>query len=236
MLSEKKSVIGQTQIDFLGMHISDGQYRPGPYLAVQLLDFPDSHLTTKQVQQFLGIVNFIRDFLPQVSRYTSVLSSLLKKTPPSWNSSHTDAAMTQSPSALTIPSNGHLILHTDASDTYWGAVLLEDREGKRYYCGNASGQFEDAQQHYHTVYKEILMVKCEIQKPTLVHLITSYRTIPLIYMASSTASSSSPTPAVKDFPPELLENLAPTQQPFLTQIQNFAKSHLFVYISRIKSQ
>ncbi|KAI9169507.1 hypothetical protein LWI28_013325 [Acer negundo] len=90
MLSEKKNVIGQWQIDFLGMHISDGQYRLGPHLVVQLLDFPDSHLTTKQVQQFLGIVNSIRDFLHQVSRYTSVLSSLLKKTPPPWDSSHTD--------------------------------------------------------------------------------------------------------------------------------------------------
>ena len=82
MLSEKKSLIGQIEIDFLGMHISDGQYRPGPHLARQLLDFPDSHLTPKQVKQFLGIINFIRDFLPQVSRHTTVLSALLKKSPP----------------------------------------------------------------------------------------------------------------------------------------------------------
>ncbi|KAI9194700.1 hypothetical protein LWI28_008387 [Acer negundo] len=69
--------------------LSMRMYSPGSHLTVQLLDFPDSHMTTKQVQQFLGIVNFIRDFLPQVSRYTSVLSSLMKKIPQSWNSSHT---------------------------------------------------------------------------------------------------------------------------------------------------
>ena len=82
MLSEKKSMIGLKEIEFLGMFISNGQYRPGPHLASQLLDFPDSNLTHKQIQQFLGIVNYIRDFIPRVSHYTSVLSVHLKKKPP----------------------------------------------------------------------------------------------------------------------------------------------------------
>ena len=81
MLSEKKSMIGLKEIEFLGMHISNGQYRPGPHLASQLLDFPDSNLTHKQIQQFLGIVNYIRDFIPRISHYTSVLSIHLKKKP-----------------------------------------------------------------------------------------------------------------------------------------------------------
>ncbi|KAK0575573.1 hypothetical protein LWI29_003003 [Acer saccharum] len=82
MLSEKKSIVGRSEIEFLGMHISNGQYRPGPHLAVRLLDFPNSDLSVKQVQQFLGIVNYVRDFIPHVSHYTSVLSTLLKKSPP----------------------------------------------------------------------------------------------------------------------------------------------------------
>ena len=64
MLLEKKSMIGLKEIEFLGMYISNGQYRPGPHLASQLLNFPDSNLTHKQIQQFLGIVNYIRDFIP----------------------------------------------------------------------------------------------------------------------------------------------------------------------------
>ncbi|KAK0608500.1 hypothetical protein LWI29_031667 [Acer saccharum] len=169
MLSEKKSIVGRSEIEFLGMHISNGQYRPSPHFAVRLLDFPDSDLNVHQVQQFLGIVNYVRDFIPHVSHYTSVLSTLLKKRPPPWSSSHTEAILklkeiSQSPPALTIPSSGQLVLQTDASDIFWGAVLIEDREGQRSYCGHASGKFKDSQQHYHTIYKEILAVKYGIQK------------------------------------------------------------------------
>ncbi|KAK0579615.1 hypothetical protein LWI29_028682 [Acer saccharum] len=169
ILSEKKSIVGRPEIEFLGMHISNGQYRPGPHLVVRLLDFPDSDLSVHQVQQFLGIVNYVRDFIPHVSHYTSVLFTLLKKHHPPWSFSHTEAILklkeiSQSPPALTIPSSGQLVLQTDASDIFWGAVLIEDREGQRSYCGHASGKFKDSQQHYHTIYKEILAVKYGIQK------------------------------------------------------------------------
>ncbi|KAK1582477.1 hypothetical protein Q3G72_015436 [Acer saccharum] len=169
MLSEKKSIVGRSEIEFLGMHIANGQYRPGPHLTVRLLDFPDSDLSVHQVQQFLGIVNYVRDFIPHVSHYTSVLSTLLKKRSPPWSSSHTEAIIklkeiSQSPPALAIPSSGQLVLQNDASDIFLGAVLIEDREGQRSYCGHASGKFKDSQQHYHTIYKEILAVKYGIQK------------------------------------------------------------------------
>ncbi|KAK0580331.1 hypothetical protein LWI29_000736 [Acer saccharum] len=150
MLSEKKSIVGKSEIEFLGMHIANGQYRPSPHLAVRLLDFPDSDFSVHQVQQFLSIVNYVRDFIPHVSHYTSVLSSLLKKRPPPWSSSHIEAIrklkeISQSPPALTIPSSGQLILQTDASDIFLGAVLIKDQEGQRSYCGHACGKFKDSQ-------------------------------------------------------------------------------------------
>ncbi|KAH9680157.1 hypothetical protein KPL71_026445 [Citrus sinensis] len=69
MLSEKKSSIGNESIDFLGMVIKDGQYQPSPHIAIELLKFPDTHLNIKQ--QFLGIVNYVRDFIPKVAIHTS---------------------------------------------------------------------------------------------------------------------------------------------------------------------
>ncbi|KAK0608919.1 hypothetical protein LWI29_037991 [Acer saccharum] len=78
-----------------------------------------------------------------------VLSTLLNKRPPPWNSTHTEAIIklkeiSQSPPALTIPSSGQLILQTDANDIFWDAVLIEDRDSQRRYCGHASGKFNDA--------------------------------------------------------------------------------------------
>ena len=47
MLSEKKNTLGQSTIEFLGMILEDGYYRPGPHIAHELLQFLDEHLTKK---------------------------------------------------------------------------------------------------------------------------------------------------------------------------------------------
>ncbi|KAH9716962.1 hypothetical protein KPL71_021650 [Citrus sinensis] len=144
MLSAKKSTIATDNIEFLGMIIKDGHYQPGKHIAQELLHFPDHQLSKKQVQQFLGIINYIRDFIPHVDHYTHHLSALLKKKPPEWNTDHTTA--------------------TDASDESWGTILLEELNGKENFIAYASGQFSDTQQHYHSVFKEILAVKNGIKK------------------------------------------------------------------------
>ena len=78
MLSEKKSSIARESIDFLGMVITNGHYQPVPHIATELLKFPDINLTKKQIQQFLEIVNYVRDFIPKVEIHTSQLSRMLK--------------------------------------------------------------------------------------------------------------------------------------------------------------
>ena len=169
MLSEKKSSIGKESIDFLGMVIKDGQYQPGPHIAIELLKFPDTHLNRKQIQQFLGIVNYVRDFIPKVAIHTSQLSRMLKKQSPPWGPVQTEAVkqlkmIAQSPPPLRIPTSGQRILQTDASDDYWSAILLEDIDGVRHFCAHASGQFKDSEKNYHVIYKEILAVKYGIKK------------------------------------------------------------------------
>ena len=41
MLSEKKMIIGQSSIDFLGVNISNGKYVLQPHIAASLGEFPD---------------------------------------------------------------------------------------------------------------------------------------------------------------------------------------------------
>ncbi|KAH9680015.1 hypothetical protein KPL71_026374 [Citrus sinensis] len=169
MLSEKKSSIGKESIDFLGMVIKDGQYQPGPHIAIELLKFPDTHLNRKQIQQFLGIVNYVRDFIPKVAIHTSQLSRMLKKQCPPWGPAQTEAVkqlkvIAQSPPPLRIPTSGQRILQTDANDDYWSAILLEDINGMRHFYAHASGQFKDFEKNYHVIYKEILAVKYGIKK------------------------------------------------------------------------
>ncbi|KAH9686192.1 hypothetical protein KPL70_014278 [Citrus sinensis] len=91
MLSEKKSNIGKESIDFFGMTLNDGHYHPGPHITAELLKFPDTDFTKKQIQQFLGIVIYVRDFILKVAVHTSQLSCILKKTALPWGPAQTEA-------------------------------------------------------------------------------------------------------------------------------------------------
>ncbi|KAH9724605.1 hypothetical protein KPL70_007548 [Citrus sinensis] len=75
----------------------------------------------------------------------------------------------QNPPPLKLITDGKRILQTDASDESRGAILLEECNGKEHFIAYASGQFPDAQKHYHTVYKEILAVKNESYNKLLTH-------------------------------------------------------------------
>ena len=63
-----------------------------------------------------------------------------------------------------IPDSGQLILQTDASDYYWGALLIEESEGNRKVYGYKYGQFNDAQSQYPSSKKELLAVVKGIKK------------------------------------------------------------------------
>ncbi|KAL5539398.1 hypothetical protein UlMin_046115 [Ulmus minor] len=82
MLSEKKMLMGQSKIEFLGMKLFNRQYEAQPHIAQELLKFPYESLTKVQVQQFLGIVNYLRDIVPNIFKLTDPLSRMLKKNPP----------------------------------------------------------------------------------------------------------------------------------------------------------
>ena len=169
MLSEKKMVIGQSSIDFLGVNISDGKYTLQPHIAVSLGEFPDKLTNAKQIQQFLGIVNYMSDFIPKVSKYRNCLAQLLKKSPLEWNFVHTEAIqqlkkLAEKLPLLQIPGQGRRILQTDASDEYWVVALFEEVNGKRSICSYKSGAFKPLELHYHSTFKEILAVKHGIEK------------------------------------------------------------------------
>ena len=141
---KRKIQLAQSQIDFLGMHFFRGTYQPQPHIAQELLNFFNKNLTVKQIQQFLGTVNYIRDFIPRAAQYTSSLSKLLKKNSSPWSKEQTIAIkelkkIAQNSPALKIPGTGQRILQTDASDHYWGAIMIEQEGEKNYYYGHASG-------------------------------------------------------------------------------------------------
>ena len=83
MLSEKKMLIGQPKIEFLRTKLYDGLYKALSHMAQEFLKLSDTDLMKAQIQQFLGIINYLRDFIPYLFTLTSPLNKMLRKDPPS---------------------------------------------------------------------------------------------------------------------------------------------------------
>ena len=79
-LSEPKMKIGLDEIDFLGLHIKQGFIIPQPHIAEKISQFPDQLSTRKQIQQFLGIINYAADHVQDLSKMTSQISKQRKVT------------------------------------------------------------------------------------------------------------------------------------------------------------
>lgn len=174
-------LIAVTEIDFIGMHIQNGQYTLQPHISKSFNEFPDKLTSVKQIQQFLGLVNYMADFIPHIVKYRGPLSQLLKKNPPPWDQNHTTAVRKLKELSTALPplqilGDGHRILQTDASHKQWGAVLFKELQGKRTPCGYKSGSFSEAEQGYHSTFKEILAVKRAIKKFQF-HLIGHHFTV-----------------------------------------------------------
>ncbi|XP_075080510.1 putative mitochondrial protein AtMg00860 [Nicotiana tabacum] len=123
-------ILAQKEIYFLGMHFAQGEYSPGPNICQELLKLPDTNLTTKQIQHFLGVINFGRDFIPNISTYISPLIERLKKNASPWGEKQDEAVrkikeISKNIKSLYIPSDGKKILQTDACNEYSSVVLFE---------------------------------------------------------------------------------------------------------------
>ncbi|KAK8279003.1 hypothetical protein V6Z11_1Z118100 [Gossypium hirsutum] len=111
MLPERKMQVNKEEIEFLGMIINEGRYQPHPSIAEELKKFPARNFSQKQVQQFLGIVNYLRDFVPKISKFINPLRKMLKKNPPRWKNKQTLAVKNLKEKlahlpTLQIPSKG----------------------------------------------------------------------------------------------------------------------------------
>lgn len=97
-------VIGETEIDFLGVHIRKGIDHLKPHIATQLDEFRYKKLSFRQIQQFLGIVNYMEDFVHDLAKHMSILSTQLKTDAPLWNKHSTEAVKALKEISKTFPA------------------------------------------------------------------------------------------------------------------------------------
>ncbi|MFN9941561.1 MAG: hypothetical protein ACK56I_19000, partial [bacterium] len=77
VIHAEKCVSGVPSIDFLGPRVTAGGVTPLPNYVSAVLDFPRPN-TVKELQGFLGLLNFYRRFLPAVARTLQPLTDALR--------------------------------------------------------------------------------------------------------------------------------------------------------------
>ncbi len=80
VINLEKCVFGLTEVDFLGHHVSAAGVSPIASRVAAINDYP--HPTTvKELQGFLGVINFYRWFIPAASHFLKPLTDQLKGGP-----------------------------------------------------------------------------------------------------------------------------------------------------------
>ena len=118
-----KSHLGHHQMKALGHIISDTGRSPDPKLVNKILNMAEPK-DLAGVRSFLGILNFNREYIPNLSSIIAPLQDLTCKNERSvaerWNEEHTKAfnaakhSLTSAPCLLTIDPTKPFVIHTDA--------------------------------------------------------------------------------------------------------------------------
>ncbi|KAK7096005.1 hypothetical protein V1264_005353 [Littorina saxatilis] len=129
--------------------------------------------TKKQVQSFLGLAGYYREFIPNFAAITAPLSDMTRKGCPNrilWGPAQEKAyqtvrdLMSRDP-VLRLPDTAkEFILRTDASDEGIGAMLMQEHGGKPFPVSYASKKLSGAEKNYSTMEKECLAIVWGIKK------------------------------------------------------------------------
>jgi cleavage and polyadenylation specificity factor subunit 1 len=131
-INPAKCVFAATALKFLGHLVNEKGIQPLPRHLTAIQEFPPP-TDLKQLQRYLGMVNFYRRFLPGIARVLQPLTDLLRGSPKvlTWPpeaavafAASKQALVSAVPLSHPAP-NAVLSLATDASDTHVGGVLQQ---------------------------------------------------------------------------------------------------------------
>jgi hypothetical protein len=168
VINVEKCVFGASSIPFLGHHLLAERVKPLPENVAAVTDFPRPS-TVKELQMFLGMVNFYHGFLPGATRALKPLTDCLHGGPKGptaveWNGER-EVAFTEVKQMLTSATRlahpaqaAKLSLAVDASSTHIGACLQQKRAGSPglELLGFFSKKLEPAQVKYSAFDRELL--------------------------------------------------------------------------------
>ncbi|SAM01524.1 hypothetical protein [Absidia glauca] len=174
ILNPKKCHFAQKTIYLLGFCVSaNGEKSLDPRKVTNTQDWPIPK-TGKDIQRFLGLINYFRDFIPLISTLTAPLDALrshdgrlgnrwTEKTEHAFN---TIKDVLMSDMVLHTP-NLDLPFHvaTDASDMGIGAALYQESDkGDRRHIGFMARSLTKSERNYGTTKRELLAIVFALNK------------------------------------------------------------------------
>jgi hypothetical protein len=199
-LKAEKSLFEQNTVEYLGLILSPGQVAMDPIKVAGVRDWP-SPTNVKEVQSFLGFVNFYRRFIQDFSTLARPLHDLTRKDEPwKWVETQQAAfenlkkAITSTPILVHPDPDRPFRLEADSSDFATGAVLsqLWD-DGKWHPVGFISKSLNDVERNYEIHDKELLAIVRGLQEfryllegaPHPVEILTDHRNLTYFMTAQS---------------------------------------------------
>lgn len=150
----------KTEVRYLGFVLTNNGLTIDPKRAEDILavQVPEN---AKELKTFLGMVNYVARFIPNMSEISSPLRDLLKKdnawiwTPKQQESfEHLRKALTEAPVLAYYDKRQPLVLQVDASQHGVGAVVLQSGQPLAY----SSRSLTEVQERYAQIEKEMLAI------------------------------------------------------------------------------
>lgn len=171
MLSEKKANLCQTKVNYLGLEIEEGKHHLQPHVLNNIQNFPSAISDKTQLQRFLGCLTYAEAYIPKLAEMRKPLQAKLKKDVLwSWKDSDTAYVEKVKRQVKNLPvlyhpgPEGQMIIETDASKDFWGAVLKAKTSNGEQLCRYTSRSFVGAELNYHNNEKEYLTAEKAIKK------------------------------------------------------------------------
>lgn len=168
-----KSKFAQTSVKFLGYELNSAGYRPDPEKVQAIINFTQPS-TTKQIQQFLGILNFYRKHIDKYSEISIPLINLTKDDQKfKWSQDEENAFdnlknKLAEKTLLSHPNwNDIFYIETDASDKAIAAHIYQlNTENEPQPLGFVSRVLKKHEKNYATFEKELMAIIYVLRKFT----------------------------------------------------------------------
>jgi transposase InsO family protein len=164
MLDPDKCKWHQEEVEFLGCTVGKHGVKMSPDKIKVVKEWPPPE-NVKDIQSFMGFVNFNRQFIPNFSKVAIPLTELTKKeTPFDWTTKQEQAFQTLKQACIAPPvlvsfrSGEPLRFETDASDLAIGMCAKQERDGKWHPIAYHSRKFSSAEENYDVHDKELLAI------------------------------------------------------------------------------